>query len=219
MSAAYRRFLSSAGLLVLGFVLGRYSLLMWVDRPSHQATPNIQSLPPPQLSTTNSSPILPQNESPSTRTPPSPGFLSTGETGQDGGLVFTLESWGESEFVPQRGGDQIRAKDGAKFVWAKISFQNQSMASVDIHCNFHLGSALYDREGRKFDHMRGLYRIDGNTGCNDNIQPGFGSRETIVFEMPAQFKPDYVMFWDPQERIGQDRDSFGERSAIRFRLQ
>lgn len=145
---------------------------------------------------------------------------ATDKSGRDGGLVVTLESWGESQSLPMRRGETIQAKEGAKFVWVKIKFQNDGKESVDIHCNYHLGSALFDKERRKFDSIGTRYLIDGNTECNENIQPGFSSHETFAFEIPAKFTPDYVKFWDTRENLGGGQiDSSGEKSSIQLKLQ
>lgn len=201
--------------LLLGFMFGRYSVSLWPNKSVQQASSDVR--PTSEVPVINAS-HLPRREKPATLSSPQ-NFLHVGQTGKDGGLIFTLESWSESNSLSRRRGGEIRAKEGAKFVVARIKFQNDRKESVDIHCNFHLGSVLFDKDARKFDHIQSLYNIQGNTGCNDNIQPGFGSRETIAFELPETFKPDYVMFWDPQDSNDEGKDSFGEKTAIRFRLQ
>ena len=32
-------------------------------------------------------------------------------------------------------------------------------------------------------------------------------------------KADYLMFWDPNEIVGKDKDSFGKSTAVQFRLK
>ncbi len=103
---------------------------------------------------------------------------------------------------------------GSKLVLAYVDFLNDRKESVDIYCDFHLGTALYDSDGRKFDHVRSLYEIVGNTGCNERIQPGFGSSEAIAFEIPEGATPVAVVFWDPQEAD----DPMGKISLVRFTL-
>jgi hypothetical protein len=160
-----------------------------------------------------------QSNSEAAASSPSQKFLGVGQTGKDGGLIFTLESWSESHSLPKQRGGLIQAKEGGKFAVTRIKFKNGGKASVDIYCKFDLGAVLLDKDGRKFDHIRSLYQVEGNTGCNDNIQPGFSSSETIAFELPTQFKPDYVVFWDPNEISGDGKDSFGEQSSVRFKLR
>ena len=150
---------------------------------------------------------------------PPHNLLHVGQAGKDGGLIFTLESWSESQTLTNRQGGKRRIKEGAKFVVARIKFLNDRRESVDIHCNFHLGKALFDKKGRKFDGIESLYDIAGNTHCNENIQPGFSSSEAIAFEMPEKFQPEYVKFWDPQDVIGDTKNPFGEKTAVYFRLQ
>jgi len=210
--------ISVFALLLIGFLFGRYSVSLWQTKPVQPAIPDERPASAVPI-LIPSSPPTPMPEPTPTASSPPQSFLDVGQTGIDGGLIFSLESWSESLSIPKRRGGEIRAKEGAKFVVAKIKFQNNRMASVDIYCRFHLGSALFDKDNRKFDHIKSLYDIEGNTGCNDNIQPGFSSSETIAFELPEAFKPDYLMFWDPQDVIGENKDSFGERTSIRFRLK
>lgn len=215
---SHKTAISVIALLLIGFIFGRYSFYLWPNKSDQQATSNIRfSDVAPDLNV--SPPISIRSASAPTVSSPPQSLLKVGQTGKDGGLIFTLESWSESLSLPKRRGGEIRAKEGAKFVVARINFQNDGRKSVDIHCNFHLGSALFDKEARKFDHIQSLYNIEGNTGCNDNIQPGFGSHETIAFELPETAKPDYLMFWDPQDVYKENNDSFGEKTAIRFRLK
>ena len=61
---------------------------------------------------------------------------------------------------------------------------------------------------------RGGSLILGNTGCNERIQPGFGSSEAIAFEIPEGATPVAVVFWDPQEAD----DPMGKISLVRFTL-
>lgn len=209
---------SIAALSLIAFMFGRYSASLWPNKSDLNTT--MDARPSTVASVTNETPTLPhRSEHAQTASPTATKLLDVGQTGKDGGLIFTLESWSESVSLPKRRGGEIRAKEGAKFVAARIKFQNDGKASADIHCSFDLGSALFDKDGRKFDHIKSLYEIEGNTGCNDNIQPGFGSRETIAFELPESFKPDYLMFWDPNDVLGENKDSFGERTAVRFRLK
>lgn len=216
--------ISAVVLLLLGFVLGRVSFLVWPGKPYYNSMPGSQaesttlaSAPPSSSSSPLPTPL--RSQQPPLISSPAHVFLKAGETGRDGGLVFTLESWSESQAIPKRSGGAIQSKEGGKFVVVRLKFQNDGKESADIHCNFHMGSKLFDSDGRKFDHIKSLYEIEGNTRCNDSIQPGFGSRETIAFELPTSFKPNYVMFWDPREIDGERQDSFGEKSALRFKLE
>jgi len=145
--------------------------------------------------------------------------LRVGMTGRDGGEVFTLRHVAIVSSLPRKvsyvlGDKPLLPRRGAKLVVAYVDFLNDRKESVDIYCDFHLGTALYDSDGRKFDHVRSLYEIVGNTGCNERIQPGFGSSEAIAFEIPEGATPVAVVFWDPQEAD----DPMGKISLVRFTL-
>jgi|GEM_PF-5414435 len=145
--------------------------------------------------------------------------LRVGRTGRDGGEVFTLRHVAIVSSLPRKvsyvlGDEPLFPRRGGKLVVAYVDFLNDRKESVDIYCDFHLGTALYDSDGRRFDHVPALYEIVGNTGCNERIQPGFGSSEAIAFEIPAGATPVAVVFWDPQEAD----DAMGKISLVRFTL-
>ncbi len=141
-------------------------------------------------------------------------------THKDGGLVFELVGWSEAQSVLKRDKiKQLKAKKDAKFVLVKIKFKNERKDSVDIYCNFHMGRSLLDKKGNRFDAIRTLYDVDGNTGCNEYIQSGFSTKETIIFEIPYSSSPESVIFWDTREDLGNDIIDFkGEKSAVNIKL-
>lgn len=146
-------------------------------------------------------------------------YLTVGKAGRDGGLVITLDSWQDSPLLINRKGSEIKAKDGSTFIGVTLKLTNERKDIVDINCSYHLGAALFDKAGKKYNDIGSMYRGANSTECF-KILPGYGSQETLVFEIPTQLKPDYVMFWDTREDIGDGKiDSFGEKSAIRFKLQ
>lgn len=200
------------------FMFGRYSVTLWPNNPALQETTEVRPSNATLITTAVPTSSL-KSDSAQATSPSSKSLLDVGQSGRDGGLIFTLENWSESVSLQKRREGEIRAKEGAKFIVARIKFQNDGKTSVDIHCSFDLGSSLFDKDGRKFDHIKALYNIEGNTECNDHIQPGFGSHETIAFELPESFKADYLMFWDPNEIVGKDKDSFGKSTAVQFRLK
>lgn len=148
--------------------------------------------------------------------------LPLGEAGTDGSLSFTLTGTRIADSVPRKKyeGPPLGARQGAKLVVADIEFLNDGQESVDIHCAFDLGSALHDAQDRQFDHVESLYEIEGNTDCNEYIQPGFRSTETIVFEIPADAEPAVVRLWDPNEGGGAfGDDAFGEQTSVVYDIR
>lgn len=211
------------GILAIGIMAGRYSAELWPasNDPAPSAQVSINTNADHETSLVVKPLEVQANQKPTTpkASVAKQNFLQLGDTGIDGGLTFVLQEWGQADSLPSSWSGVLQPREGGKFVWVKIKFENNSMQSVDIHCSFDLGSKLFDKSGRKFDHIDSMYKISGNTGCNDNIQPGFGSTETIAFEMPVKFQPSYVMIWDPNEPMDKRTDSFGERSAVYFKLQ
>ena len=150
-------------------------------------------------------------------------LLSIGDEGRDGGQIYVVTGWQEAPAISLRRGGQVTPPEGGKFIVVTVNLLNDGRESIDIYCDFDWGRVLFDSQGRQFDDTGrsknvDLYDIEGNVGCNDMLQPGFGvSAQTIPFLLPADAVPDYVMFWDPNEPP-EYSDSFGENSAVRFRL-
>lgn len=156
----------------------------------------------------------PQNDSLSKR-------LRIGDTGQDGGLLIKLKEARIVSQVPLKNGNYLRAKEGTYFLETKITLLNESMRSIDIYCTFDFGTALFDQKGRKYDRIERHYNILGNIGCNEKIQPGFSTNETIIFLLPEGVQADYISFWNPNEieDISDSRwDPFGGKSSVKFSL-
>ncbi|MDP9235464.1 MAG: DUF4352 domain-containing protein [Actinomycetota bacterium] len=154
-------------------------------------------------------------------TPPVPqptgdNRLAIGRAGEDAGLVFKLVS--VKEVASQQLKDYygtpptLTPKKGAKLIAASFLFLNDGKQSVDIWCAFDLGSRLIDSEQRQYDPVDQLYLLAGNTDCNEAIQPGFRTSETVVFEVPRDSKPSEVDFWNPNDGT----DYFGEATQVEF---
>ncbi len=154
---------------------------------------------------------------------PAGELLSIGDEGRDGSQIYIVSSWQETPSIPLRYGGLATPPEGGKFIVVTVDIINDGRESIDIYCRFDWGRALFDDRGRQFDdtgraEIADLYAIEGNVGCNDMLQPGFSANsQTIPFLLPVDAIPAYVMFWDPNE-LPQHSDSFGDKSAVRFRL-
>jgi hypothetical protein len=121
-----------------------------------------------------------------------PKMLEIGQKGRDGSQGYVVKGVREVESMPRAtqyssGGREaglIGPRRGGRLVCVDIDFYNDGRESVDIYCSADLGMALIDRAGRKYDPLDDLYLIEGNTDCNERIQPGFSTSESIVFEIP-----------------------------------
>ncbi len=156
---------------------------------------------------------------------PVSGTLTVGQEGRDGNQVYVLTDWIETSTIQLRRDGQVEAPAGAKFIVATVDFFNDGLESVDIYCSFDFGYSLFDTQGRQFDHtgradIVEMYDIAGNVGCNDNLQPGFGAlAQTLAFMLPVDAVPEYLKLWDPNDPNNEERDAFGEISAILYRLE
>jgi hypothetical protein len=145
------------------------------------------------------------------------GSLSVGETGEDAGLKFKLTEVDEVDSLPVKDDyfgapSSLSPKHGGKLIAAAFAFTNDGTKSVDIWCAFDLGARLIDNQNRQYDPVDDLYLVQGNTDCNEQIQPGFKTTETVVFEVPKSSGPVEIEFWNPND--GQDY--FGEATAVTF---
>jgi hypothetical protein len=59
------------------------------------------------------------------------------------------------------------------------------VAGIDLTCSLPVKTALVDSQQRNFDPIDDLYKLKGNSNCNDNLQPGFESDMTWVYRVPS----------------------------------
>jgi Domain of unknown function (DUF4352) len=161
-----------------------------------------------------------EQESVTPQPSPTADSLAIGDDGEDAGLKFKLNDVEEVNSLPVEqdyfgAPASLRPSHGGELLAASIVFSNDGKGSVDICCAFDLGARLIDSENREYDPIEDLYLVEGNTDCNERIQPGFKTTETVVFEVPKSSDPVAIEFWNPND--GQDY--FGEETAVAFAIR
>ena len=100
--------------------------------------------------------------------------------------------------------EAVAAGDGAKFVSVKMRVLNDSKKGIDLTCGYPIKNHLIDERDREFTPIRELYRVQGNPGCNDMLQPGFSSDMTYIYRVPVDANISALMFEDMTD-LSRDR--------------
>lgn len=122
----------------------------------------------------------------------SPKFLVTAprdKTFTSAGLVFKFVETSTPAFVPQdsRYGDRLPSP-GAQLHGVKLNVLNMTDSWIDLTCSFEVDVRVIDTTFRRFTYVEDLYKISGNPGCNDFMNPGFSADTLWVFDVPTRFK-------------------------------
>jgi hypothetical protein len=145
----------------------------------------------------------PTSVAPST-TASRPALAQVGQRVQNGGVAITINSVSATtsisyqvegyrgQFSPEN------ARPGGQFVSVRATVENVGQISMDLTCGYPIGNKLIDSNDRQFDTYDSLYRVEGNPGCNDNLQPGFSSEMTWVYELPLTSTPTMFGFYDSE---------------------
>ncbi|WP_441247010.1 DUF4352 domain-containing protein [Kitasatospora sp. McL0602] len=136
-------------------------------------------------------PVIAQTAQPSSPTPsPSQSTAAQfkiGEEARNGGAVVTVTKVREADSltVVDRGEHQDqKAGDGAKYVILETTVLNDTKQSMDLTCGLPIANALLDDQGRRYDTIPDLYKIQGNPECNAQLQPGFKATMQFVYRVP-----------------------------------
>lgn len=77
------------------------------------------------------------------------------------------------------------APAGAEYYAVTVHITNNAQESMDLTCGYPIRNKLVNSRQQNYDPIDDLYKLQGNPGCNDNLQPGFESDMTYVYEVPA----------------------------------
>lgn len=100
--------------------------------------------------------------------------------------------------------EQKAAPAGGKFVVVETSVENIGKTSMDLTCNYPIVARVIDSEERQFDRIDYIFRVEGNPGCNKNLQPGFSAPMKWVYELPASATPELFGFITPGTQTIED---------------
>lgn len=122
--------------------------------------------------------------------------VSLGDEAVSGGAIIKVNEVGESPYVVYEGGVQsditpqakerkVDAGTGAAFFSVDTEVTNETMGPIDLTCAGPIDASVLNSDGQRFSPIKGLDQINGNPGCNDQLQPGFQDRMKWIFSVPA----------------------------------
>jgi hypothetical protein len=106
------------------------------------------------------------------------------------------------------------AGPGAKYEVIKTHIVNNAKTSLDLTCSLPIKTLLIDDQGRQFDPIQNLYKVQGNPECNTQLQPGFDSDMTWPYRVPAA---THVVSWEFTDTT--DFSTIGSNAPTTIRLQ
>lgn len=152
---------------------------------------------------TPESPEAPDETSSAASTSGRPDYPSIGATVTNGSAAITINSASEADsisFALESWTDRYEEKlapVGGKFVVVDTTVENAGKVSMDLTCNFPIVARVIDEADRQFDRIDDIFRVEGNPGCNKNLQPGFSAPMKWVFELPTSATPSLFGFYTP----------------------
>lgn len=165
----------------------------------------ITELPPVTVTETETSARTVTEEVPTTvtETPTSTSLsnqsdaVQVGQVAKSGGITMTVTSIKKIGTYPTEYNDDhsdVGPKNGGQLVQVTSKVTNHTKASIDLTCGFPIDARLVDDDSANYDPVEDLYKIRGNPGCNDNLQPGFGHSMIWVYEIPKSSKANTFGF-------------------------
>lgn len=121
----------------------------------------------------------------------------------NGGIKLTITGVSQPADIPRSGGN-IQPRPGAKVIRVDTTVENVGQKSIDLTCSYPIANKIYDSNKRAFDTVDNLYDIPGNPECNADLQPGFSSPMSYVYEVPADANIEFFGFADSDVNYGAD---------------
>lgn len=137
--------------------------------------------------------------------------VSFGKTGDDGSLEISVVDLSLHDLVAGVGlwaGESIEPRDGAYLATVEVKWTNNGKVSY-IPCSTS-AIVLVDQEGRNFTGHPEQFLVSGE-GCRE-VQPGFETTGTVLFEVPDDAEIASVALWDETESGDYD----GSKSYLSF---
>ena len=133
--------------------------------------------------------------------PPAGGIS---QTVVNGGITLTVDTVSQPPTIERNRKGTVAPQPGAKFVQVETTIKNTGNKSVDLTCGYPIANKLWDAGKRQFDTVDALYELPGNPGCTDNLQPGFSSKMSYVYEVPQDAVAEFFGFADSDVNYGSN---------------
>lgn len=99
--------------------------------------------------------------------------------------------------------EEVTARPGGTFVTVRTTMDNTGSRAWDLVCGHEVRVQLVDDLNRRHERVERLHDIPGNPECDDNLNPGFSTTMTWIFEVPEDVVPAKLAFGDTEHPPGQ----------------
>ncbi|QLF84157.1 lipoprotein [Gordonia phage Pytheas] len=157
---------------------------------------------PATTSTTTATEV--SSETPTTST--APAFVEVGQPATHGGITLTVTKASSPDTYPVMEGSYKKnsgydtyadtpPRTGGKLIRIDATVENNTAGSIDLTCSLPVVAYVSDGS-RMFDPVDDLYKIQGTPDCNEDLNPGFSSDMTWIFEVPVDTPIKMFIFRD-----------------------
>ena len=73
----------------------------------------------------------------------------------------------------------------ADVIYVDTTVRNETSEALDLTCSYEIDHALIDDQDRSLEDTGALYEIEGNPGCNDQLNPGFSVAMSYTYPIPT----------------------------------
>ncbi|MFT8531729.1 hypothetical protein [Bifidobacterium aquikefiri] len=74
---------------------------------------------------------------------------------------------------------------GTKYWLVNVVITNTGKQPIDISCSYPLSIKAINTESQQYSPIDSLYQVQGNPGCNADLQPGLTEKVTYPFVVPS----------------------------------
>ena len=136
-----------------------------------------------------------------------PVMPQAGDAVEAPGVTLTVESVSESDHLMLNAKgvkpgtkplERLEPPTGGRFITVATTVENTGFVPWDLTCGFAIQSHVFNDDNQRFDDIGELYRLPGNPGCNDSLNPGFTSPMIWSFAVPQGTTITHFGFADPE---------------------
>lgn len=136
-----------------------------------------------------------------------------------GGITITVTKASSPDTYPvmigsyqkNSGYDEYEAtppREGGKLIRIDAIVKNDTGQSIDITCSGPITAKVTDGKSL-YDPVDSLHKIQGTPECNEDLNPGFSSKMTWVFEVPVDVKIHRFAFSDNNSASNPNNEIMG----------
>lgn len=92
--------------------------------------------------------------------------------------------------------EDVGPRSGGKFIRIDTIVKNETKHSIDLTCGLPVITKVVDASENMYEPVDDLEDIQGTPECNEDLNPGFASKMTWVFEVPRESQVLVFVFAD-----------------------